>query len=314
MRATAPRFTKRARFVDRESPEPEWKAVHRAADRNLGKVAAAFTGSLYVLRRDVSVEHLTDALRRGDPGMAVEAFDWDVWAGTLDRLATPRIAETMRAAGEAVGRKTIVHKQESTLQGVFDLLNPRAQRIAALIAAKLVTRVSDATKFAIRQVIADAQARGISIRDQAAEIARILTETAGLDLPRARRLERFRADMAARGVTSRVLQDRVGELRDRLLQDRARTIARTETMDSALAGQVELWDQATDLGLLDRGMLMEWIDTDDRRRCAICRSLDGQRVPRGQLFVSPYNGQTYERPTAHPRCRCALALVDPDEE
>lgn len=310
----------KARFTDSEPDEPEWKAVHRVADRNLSRVAAAYAGSLYVLRRDVDPEEVEFALSRNDVGMAVAAFPWDVWARTFDRLATERLAETMRQAGEAVGRQTRrVQKVEGTLQGVFDILNPRAARIAAQIAADMVTRVTEATKWAIRQVIVDAQASGISLREQAKSITRILIEQAGLDAPRARRLERYRLTLEERGTSARALERMVGQRRDQLLQARARTIARHETMDASVAGQVEVWSQAQEQGLLPAVLTLEWIDTEDRRTCPVCTALGGQRARKGEQFHSSAerggNGRSYERPPAHILCRCALSLVDPlDEE
>lgn len=303
----------KARFVDRESKEPTWKAIHRAADRNVGVLAAAFPVSIKFLRENVNRRAVEVALKRNLPGTAIDAFPWDEWARFFDRLVTPRIAETMRAGGEAAGRVTVVEKQETTLRGVFDMTNPRAQRIAAVTAARLVTNVSEVTKQAMREIIANAQASGMSVRDQAALLEQLLIDTAGLDARRAQTLLRFQARQVARGVSESIVRRRVDDLRDRLLRDRALTIARTETIAAANAGQVELWDQAREAGEIPHGMLKEWIATEDGRTCEICISLDGQTVPLGERYVD-LNGVTHDKPPAHVMCRCSLALVEPGEE
>lgn len=306
------RFRK-ARFVEQEAADPTWKAIHRAADSNLGLIAATLPTSIAFLRENVSRREIEVALQRNNPGSAIAAFPWDEWARQLDRLVTPRIAETMRAGAEAAGRVTVIRKQHTTLQGVFDLSNPRAQRVAALIAAELVTNVSNATMQAMRDIIADAQSLGISVRDQANLIEGLLIETAGLDSQRARILIRFRDKQIARGVSPMIVRQRVDELRDRLLRARAMTIARTETISAANAGQVELWRQAREAGEIPHGMLKEWIATPGPRTCPICVSLDGQKVPLDENFVD-LDGRQHERPPAHPQCRCSLALVEPEEE
>lgn len=263
-----------------------------------------------VLRERLSRDALRLALKRNAPELAVNAFPWAEWARALERLVTPRIAETMRAAGEAVGRRTRIHKQETvSLQGVFDLTNPRAQRHAAQIAANLVTLVDMNTRQAIREVIADAQARGISLRDQADEIERILRETAGLDRVRARQLFRYERGLREQGLSDRIVRRRFDQRRDRLLMARAKTIARTETMDAANAGQVEVWRQAEEAGLLPPRVEREWITAPDDRTCPICDPMNGQRRLDGDRFVSDFSGQSFERPPAHPACRCTLALA-----
>ena len=205
-----------------------------------------------------------------------------------------------------------VTKADFSIRGLFDMLNPRAARYAALQAARLVTRVTDATKWALRQVLADATARGVGLRAQADSLKRILVESAGLDARRARQLQKFQARLEATGAGTDSVGRRVAQQRDRLLMDRARTIARHETQDSAVAGQVELWQQATEAGLIPSVQLMEWITTPGERTCPICAPMDGQKVPQGQLFVSPYDDSTHARPPAHVQCRCALALVIDD--
>lgn len=306
-------FRVKARFVEREAVEPTWKAIHRAADANVGLIAATFPASIEFLRDNVNHAEVLLALQRNNPGTAISAFPWDEWSALFGRLVTPRITETMRAGGEAAGRVTTIEKQRTTLQGVFDLMNPRAQRIAAMIAASLVTNVSAATMQAMRDIIAEAQGVGISVRDQASALERILIETAGLDSQRAQTLLRFENAQIARGVSEEIVRQRVSDLRDRMLMDRAMVIARSESISAANAGQVELWSQAREAGEIPFGMLKEWIATPDRRICPICESLDGKKVPLGESFVD-LNGQHHERPTAHPQCRCSLALVEPEEE
>jgi SPP1 gp7 family putative phage head morphogenesis protein len=95
---------------------------------------------------------------------------------------------------------------------------------------------------------------------------------------------------------------------DRVIGDEARseTIARTETMTAANAGQQEAWDQAVDKGLLTGTELQVWIVTPDDRLCPICEPLDGVTAGLDETFE--VDGDAIDGPPAHPNCRCTIGL------
>ena len=104
----------------------------------------------------------------------------------------------------------------------------------------------------------------------------------------------------------------VDELADKISEligddARAETIARTETMRASNQGQKELWDQATDAGLLTGDEEQEWIVTPDDRLCPICEPMDGVTAPMNGQFKLD-TGESVDGPPAHPNCRCTIAL------
>lgn len=88
---------------------------------------------------------------------------------------------------------------------------------------------------------------------------------------------------------------------------RAEMVARTETMRAANEGQMQLWDQATEAGLLTGDEQKEWIVTPDDRLCPICEPLDGEKAGLDETFK--VDGEEIDGPPAHPRCRCTIGLV-----
>lgn len=88
--------------------------------------------------------------------------------------------------------------------------------------------------------------------------------------------------------------------------NRAETIARTETMEAANEGQLELWDQAVEEGLLTGKEKVVWIVTPDDRLCPICEPLDGETTELGGTF--DVDGEEIDGPPAHPNCRCTTGL------
>jgi hypothetical protein len=111
-------------------------------------------------------------------------------------------------------------------------------------------------------------------------------------------------DMFAGDLTPEELSD---ELLDAIGDaERAELIAETETMAASNGGVQEAWSQAVDEGLLTGREEQVWIVTPDEVLCPICEGLDGQTAPIDGQFES--DGDTYDGPPAHPRCRCTVGL------
>lgn len=83
---------------------------------------------------------------------------------------------------------------------------------------------------------------------------------------------------------------------------RAKMIADTEVTNAYAGGNLETW-RASDV--VDG---KKWM-TAGTDVCDICIGLDGQEVPLNAMFISDYDGSTYERPPAHPRCKCWIQPV-----
>jgi hypothetical protein len=81
------------------------------------------------------------------------------------------------------------------------------------------------------------------------------------------------------------------------------------TMSALNRGALEAYGQAQQKGLLSGDAVKEWISTPDERACPVCLPLDGVTVPLKAMFATA-NGPL-PGPVAHPRCRCAIAVLDP---
>jgi F like protein len=90
---------------------------------------------------------------------------------------------------------------------------------------------------------------------------------------------------------------------EKLLRQRAKTIARTEILRASNAGQRAAWRSARDKGILPRTTLREWIATGGA--CAICSPLDGKTAG----LDEPFDGGI-DSPPAHPSCRCTTGLIN----
>lgn len=311
---------KKARFVDRQAPEPEWKAIHRAADRNVGRIGTEMRATFERLQRSVALKDLTPALERGDAGMVAVMFDFPQFEkDSIDRLM-PLFLQTLQMGARATApflerqADIEVRKQVGTLN--FEAVNPRAVAEAARQAANLVRQVSLETKMAIRDVIVRAQQAGLTIRQQTREIRRLV----GLTQRQAAAVFRQVRALEATGLRGKRLQERADRLFQTAVRRRAQTIARTETIRSANLGQQELWRQAADQGLINTNAMQRvWIVTPDDRLCPFCRPMDGQVVGFEETFISgrvplQTGGVRHLEntllPPAHVGCRCAVGLQE----
>ncbi len=90
-------------------------------------------------------------------------------------------------------------------------------------------------------------------------------------------------------------------------EDRAETIARTETMRASNEGQQQAWNQAVDAGVLTGAEQKVWIVTPDDRLCPICEGMEDVTIPMDEDF--DVDGERVSTPPGHPRCRCTIGLV-----
>ena len=90
---------------------------------------------------------------------------------------------------------------------------------------------------------------------------------------------------------------------EKLRRQRARTIARTETMMAYNEGKQQAWNQAAYRGLINRQTARKVWVTGPFDVCPICAPLNGQNQP----INKPFSIKKMT-PPAHPNCRCTMVL------
>ena len=89
----------------------------------------------------------------------------------------------------------------------------------------------------------------------------------------------------------------------RKVQSQATAIARTAIQDYNRQVKEAVWDANKD-ALNRLGLKYEWVAALDSRTCMVCAPLDGiERDKKGDFKSTP----------VHPRCRCQVVLIDPDD-
>lgn len=195
----------------------------------------------------------------------------------------------------------------------FDYLDPRAVAWANERAGELVRNLVDEQRNMLRNVISE----GISDQITVDEMARNVREVVGLPemwsetVPKAREREFAKWIGAGRSVTEAArLADRFADgYKQRLVNARAKTIARTEIMTAQNQGRWLSWAQGVEQGFIPKNAQKEWIAAPGfgpaPKTCDRCEPLNGLTAKWDEEFP----GANVLIPPLHPNCRCTAVIV-----
>lgn len=285
--------------------------LHALADAQqeslIGMIRQAFA-DLGVL---LSTEEVRHRLQQRDLA-SLDRLVQDAWQrGTTDLASQAQATlETLAAsAGQQVASLPAVaeHAVQIDLEAVFGRLNTESLRYAQEASAQLVTDIGASTQQAIRDTLHRAFQEGRTPE----QTMQALEEVVGLTPRQAQALERYRQGLLVSDTPPHQVERLVEQRAELLLQQRLETIARTETMDAANAGQQALWEQAERAGFLSPTLRRFWVVTPDERLCPLCAPVPGlnsRGVRLDQPFQTPVGAS--HGPTLHPNCRCTVTLSE----
>ena len=110
----------RFRFVDRPAAEPEWKAVHRAADRGIADVRGPFLAEVEKLRSQISVSRTAVLIQEGGASAVLNDIEWFTFEGGLTNAFLPAFRDT----------------QHRAMRGVLGVLEEETPAQVSLVVAK----------------------------------------------------------------------------------------------------------------------------------------------------------------------------------
>ena len=269
-----------------------------AADRATPQVRAQVLKALEELRKSVSAADIERARRAQDALMLHQI------ASALPQRLRPALntlRDVMRS-GAVIGAGQASSNLAGHAATSLEVIRNAATREAREHAAQLVTRVTEETRKAIRSAVAQRFRQGASTRDT----ARIIQSLVGLTPRQANAVLRRYDDLIGDGLSRATAEKRARLYAERLIRQRAMTIARTETIGAATRGQLSAWAQLQVRGQLPQAVRKQWMTTPDDRLCPKCRLMDG----RTQLLGLPFTGPKglIQAPPLHPNCRCAISL------
>lgn len=230
----------------------------------------------------------------------------------IPRVASPATTQAFRAAVEALrGLPDGV-----TLAMSFNKADPRAVAWARLRGSRLIAQITDEQMNAVRRIIANAIANGVTVPQAAMEIRNVVglhdRWQRAVDNAFQRDYEAFVRQGIKPARATVMANAKAEKYRVKLIRSRALNIARTEVMAAQNYGTYLGWIEAGEKGLLNLSLTKkEWAAGPSGWKgihvCDFCAPLDGMKVP---VTASFPNGLL--TPPAHPSCRCRMILVPPE--
>lgn len=301
-----------ARFIQKAKPRKPWSRTRTyqrldALSRNMGAAVGADLGrGLRKFKSLVQPQRVYDAWLTGNYEKVVDSIPWAELPEHLDR-GLAKVGTTM---GEAWGATLLQLPEPSRPELRWDTENPRVREHIAGRSRRNFVQLSEDSVRNIRAWTTASFDRALTPR----QVADGIRDSIGLIPQHAVAVERYRQGLAAGGLLS---PDRVQQLADeyadRLLDWRAMNIGRTETRLATNQGQLAVWQQAADHGLVDRATAgKSWIV--DGNPCEVCDPMDGVTVALDEPWLLP-NGDSVMVPTeSHPQCMCGMEMVFDREE
>ncbi len=303
------------------------RLVRSVADRYGQQAAIAWTKT--VLGHQSRINEA--ALRAAITTRSLDRIARVVGAADLQRGMQSALTQPFVAGAQAAGQRGAEILREYGIGAQFNAAHPDVIQFARQHAAEAVVGVAKETKRVIAEVIARGAERGLTVVEQARAIREVVGLPPNWAQAPALRADELRAGQTAAATARRLSAAtkqqiraaiRTGKVTDafvRKVQDeytaslinrRALTIARTESIRVAHHGLQEGWRQAQAQGVLPPSTRKFWIVTPDERLSPEHARIPSMN-PKGrkieEAFVTTEGLHMY--PPSRPNCRCGVALA-----
>lgn len=271
-------------------PDPLLSAEDRAA----AELEKEYLRSVKTTIKQVDWEKLERDLRAHHEGAEiVDGLPWEEY--DPEKALKSLFEVALGVHGEYIG--------SVTGGAIFDYVDPNALKWIEKYCAEDVVQISSSTKEAIRAIIRNGYENGITVQEQARDIKQLI----GLDPNRAEAVQRMRDKLLKRGLISdSEINRRAAKYAEKLLKQRANTIAVNETSEAAANATYQSTKSACERGVIDPYQYEAFrIVTADERTCERCMAIEGEarKLPDGSYAST---GQQIVK--VHIKCRCAEGL------
>ena len=283
----------RRRF-DRKSNEAVWQKLHQIADDMEEEFKEVFLDATGEIKEDLVLTRMKEGFAIGDINKVQAQLDWENYEVNLEPLIEDYTI-TINRAGEDV----IAHLPPNYRGVTFNVNHPRVIQYINDRTGFLISAITESNRIAVRNIIQDAYIRGYHPDVATRHIRNIV----GLTQRQSQAVDNYVNRLIEDGVAQRVALNRGEEYADRLLNYRAETIARTETMDAVNHAHQETIIQGAEQNIIPEDKTVKiFLTTPDDRRCDYCSAVDGQERGLREEFRTPLGN--FQTSPIHPNCRC----------
>ncbi len=127
----------------------------------------------------------------------------------------------------------------------------------------LISQVTDESRIALEAILARSRAQGLDT----AKTMRLAIDSVGLTQRQALALGNLRSNLVEQGLKEPAIDARIKRQSSKFLEQRAQTIARTESTAALNQARNMVWGQLQDQGLIEPVAEKQWITARDERVC-----------------------------------------------
>ncbi len=264
-----------------------------------GAVRLDLFRGLKKFKSHVDPESVYQSWKSGNYSKIIEAIPWKKLPHELEPAAKKLQAGLVKSADFSIeGMKSSIPNRDLR----YDMKNPRLRDYVNRRTGELVVNIQSDTQKTIQNAVARSFNEALTPRD----VAGIIRGSIGLYPRQEQALRNYRQNLVASGFNTEKIDTLSGRYEDRLLNQRAMMIARTETRLASNVAQQSIWEQASNNGFVPSGAMRVWIV--DGNPCDVCTEMDGVEVGLYEPWNLP-DGRAVMVPTeSHPNCMCGMEL------
>jgi hypothetical protein len=268
-------------------------------------VSVDFVNGMKRFKKRISTAAIYEAWKSGDYTKAFTLVPWGSLHGDLESSMGSIAEGLVKASKNSI--KTLPKPAVPELR--YDTKNPYIERYLQNRTAFLVGDISNDTQKVISRAVTMSFDRALTPK----RVAELIKPSIGLNPRQVTALDNYREGLRQGGLSERKLEELSSSYEDRLLQQRAIMIGRTETNAANNHGQLSVWKAAQNQGLVDNSKKV-WIV--DGNPCPTCIALgESEPIPLDEQFETE-DGDLLDAPPAHPNCMCTMEIQfgEPEEE
>ena len=297
--AQEPHFYRVRKAKARRPSTVSYKRLSALSKQMSHAVQVHLVKGIKTFRKKVSLEHVAEAFKKGSYGHIIRTIPWD----QLPEHLEPAF-KNIDKAWHASSKLTISHLPPPIASNLrFDTENKVLKKWLDKRTGDLIVQIDKNTQ----EIVQRAVQRSFTEALTPDRVAGMIRDSIGLDPRREQALVNYENMLYAKGQhTDKQIDVLVDKYNDRLLDQRAMCIARTETRFANNQAQLAVWREGSKQGLIGRTAKKVWYV--DGNPCELCEPMDGVAIGLDEVWTLD-NGDICEIPTdSHPNCFCGMEL------
>ena len=269
------------------------------SDKMASTVSLNLVKGIRTFKKRIPLDMLEESIKTNSIGHIIKNIPWqdsmeDIYPGF-------KTLEKSFEMSAMISREALPSQLQKNLR--MDLSNPRYKNFISSRFDHLMRDLNEDTQKIVQRAIQ----RSLSKAKTPNQIANEIVDHIGLNDRQSIALMNYQSGLESKNVSPKKIEALTERYSNQLLKQRATTIARTEIQNANNRGQLAVWTEAQNEGLLNMDETFKIWQTD-RSPCPSCKAMNGKKVKLNEKWVLS-DGRTVDVPSEnHPNCYCFQTL------